>query len=89
MFTASIDIFWIRARSMPSRCRQITLNKGKLRLTSFGLALSGRRTQYQLLRIAQQAISNAVRHAKPTVVNVSLLRAEVGASSPARPERLD
>ena len=28
--------------------------------------------QHQLLRIAQEAISNAVRHAKPTVVSVTL-----------------
>jgi signal transduction histidine kinase len=28
--------------------------------------------QHQLLRIAQEAISNAVRHAKPTVVTVTL-----------------
>jgi signal transduction histidine kinase len=30
------------------------------------------RIQHQLLRIAQEAISNAVRHAKPTVVKVTL-----------------
>jgi signal transduction histidine kinase len=30
------------------------------------------RIQHQLLRFAQEAISNAVRHAKPTVVNVTL-----------------
>src|SRR5271166_1825410 len=28
--------------------------------------------QHQLLRIAQEAISNAIRHAKPTVVTVTL-----------------
>ena len=28
--------------------------------------------QHQLLRIAQEAISNAVRHAKPTVITVTL-----------------
>src|ERR1700730_19304670 len=28
--------------------------------------------QHELLRITQEAISNAVRHAKPTVVNVTL-----------------
>jgi signal transduction histidine kinase len=28
--------------------------------------------QTELLRIAQEAVSNAVRHAKPTAVNVSL-----------------
>jgi predicted ATPase/signal transduction histidine kinase len=30
------------------------------------------RIQHELLRISQEAISNAVRHAKPTVVNVTL-----------------
>ena len=30
------------------------------------------RIQHQLLRVAQEAISNAVRHAKPTVVKVTL-----------------
>jgi len=30
------------------------------------------RIQHQLLRIAQEAISNAVRHGKPTVVTVTL-----------------
>jgi signal transduction histidine kinase len=30
------------------------------------------RIQHELLRITQEAISNAVRHAKPTVVNVTL-----------------
>jgi signal transduction histidine kinase len=30
------------------------------------------RTQHELLRIAQEAISNAVRHAKPNVVTVTL-----------------
>ena len=30
------------------------------------------RIQHELLRIAQEAISNAVRHAKPTVVTVTL-----------------
>jgi signal transduction histidine kinase len=30
------------------------------------------RIQHELLRIAQEAISNAVRHAKPTVVSVTL-----------------
>src|SRR5271165_210290 len=30
------------------------------------------RIQHELLRIAQEAISNAVRHAKPTVVRVTL-----------------
>jgi signal transduction histidine kinase len=30
------------------------------------------RIQHELLRFAQEAISNAVRHAKPTVVNVTL-----------------
>jgi signal transduction histidine kinase len=30
------------------------------------------RIQHELLRIAQEAISNAVRHAMPTVINVSI-----------------
>jgi len=30
------------------------------------------RVQHELLRIAQEALSNAVRHAKPTVVTVTL-----------------
>jgi signal transduction histidine kinase len=32
------------------------------------------RTQHELLRIAQEAISNAIRHGKPTVVSVTLRR---------------
>jgi signal transduction histidine kinase len=32
------------------------------------------RIQHELLRISQEAISNAVRHAKPTVVSVTLRR---------------
>jgi len=31
-----------------------------------------RTARHELLRIAQEAISNAVRHAKPTVINVSV-----------------
>jgi signal transduction histidine kinase len=49
---------------------------GRLRCTfhSTGVPEEGlpTRIQYELLRIAQEAISNAVRHAKPAVVTVTL-----------------